>query len=155
MEAEEDGSGRELSEYAVGTCYGGEAPQMLIAMWCRIISSGGLFIEGIFRVAPDAADCTVVEKCMLKGKLESGPAFHPIVLAHLIKKFLRELPDGGLPAPLQQSFSSSARARSRAKLDQQGGCSCFWMRSIRTARALCCGWRRLWRRRRRASRRIR
>ena len=115
--------GGKLSEYAVGTCYGYEAPQMLIAMWCRIISSGGLFIEGIFRVAPDAADCTVVEKCILKGKLESGPAFHPIVLAHLIKKFLRELPDGGLlgsaPTKLLKQCTGSQPGKAE---DEQGGC---------------------------------
>ena len=86
---------------AVVVCFDVEVPVVLAAMWCALVRAGGLFVEGIFRVAPEAADAAAVEKALGKGKLDWDQA-SPYVLAHLIKKFLRMLPDGGLlgAAPL-------------------------------------------------------
>ena len=42
-----------LESYALATCYGHDAPRLLVAMWCALIRAGGLFQEGIFRLAPD------------------------------------------------------------------------------------------------------
>jgi len=83
--------GAPLEDYAMAECYGFRAPQVLVALWCGMVGGGGLFCEGIFRLAPDASESAAVERLLLKGRLEKG---HPVVLAHLIKKFLRELPGG-------------------------------------------------------------
>ena len=98
--------GNHLSDYAMAECYGEEAPQVLVALWCALVRSGGLLVEGIFRLAPDAAECMAVERRLCQGRLaqgKDGPS--PIVLAHLIKKFLRELP-GGLLGTVQSDVLS-------------------------------------------------
>ena len=105
--------GAPLAEYALGTCHGFEVPQILIALWCGVMSGGGLFVEGIFRLAPDQAECKVVEKALAKGKLEKASA---VVLAHTIKKFLRELPGGLLseaPTPVLKACGESVDASGR------------------------------------------
>jgi hypothetical protein len=100
--------GAPLAEYATTQCYGiSGVPQVLVALWCGLVSGGGLFLEGIFRLAPDAAECAKVEKDLAKGRLEKG---HPIVLGHLIKKFLRELPGGLLGAAPTQLIRECGEA---------------------------------------------
>jgi hypothetical protein len=90
--AGKDAFGAPLEGYAVGLCYGHRVPQLVIALWCALIKSGGLYVEGIFRLAPDASECAMVERSLARtGKLALG---HPIIFAHLIKKFLRMLPGG-------------------------------------------------------------
>ena len=85
--------GAPLHDYALTSCYDCMAPRLLVAMWCALIRAGGLFQEGIFRLAPDSAHTEKVEKALAKGKLDwdGTPA---VALAHLIKKFLRLLPGG-------------------------------------------------------------
>ena len=46
----------QLHEYATCECYGLRPPQLLAMLWCGVVSGGGLFTEGIFRLAPDAAE---------------------------------------------------------------------------------------------------
>ena len=116
--------GAPIGEYAFGTCYGHEAPQILLALWCGLVNGGGLFIEGIFRLAADPNECASVEKALAKGRLPQKA--HPVVLGHLIKKFLRELPGGLLgcaSTEVIQACGGDETTRRSAKDTGGGRCS--------------------------------
>lgn len=84
--------GLELGEYETIGCYGEMCPQILVMLWCGIVLGDGIATEGLFRLAGDSKICAAAEASMAKGKLPKDTP--PECLAHLIKSFLRHLPNG-------------------------------------------------------------
>ena len=82
--------GAKLELYGTCSCYGVDAPTVLCVLWCALVRAGGLVLEGIFRLAPDAAVNKAARKQCEAGKLlwDKVP---PEASANLIKVFLREL----------------------------------------------------------------
>lgn len=80
--------------------YACDVPQALVELWKAMVATPqGLDAEGIFRLTPDADECTEVERQLTSGTgllvpVEAG--YDPIVLGHLMKSFLRRLPPPGV-----------------------------------------------------------
>jgi len=121
--------GAPLGEYATVTCYGEQVPQVVVALWCALVATGGLETEGIFRLAGDAAACNAAEKLMGKGSLPR--AVSPESIAHLIKTFLRKLPGGllgKLPSDVITECDSDAGCeRLLAHLDHRESAMLCWL----------------------------
>jgi hypothetical protein len=95
---------------------GGKVPQLLISLRQLLVSKGGLEAEGIFRLAPDKADCARAKDDIDAGKLLGGSAqrdasgmpvfdYDVHVIANLIKTWLRDLPTKLLPPSLKGRIS--------------------------------------------------
>jgi len=99
--------GAPLTSYATVRCYSSRhaegalvVPSVLVALWFALVHSGGLEMEGLFRVQPPPHLCAAAEK-ELNKKARLKPGHAPEVLAALIKQWIRRLP-GGLLGALPQ-----------------------------------------------------
>jgi len=82
--------------------YNAKIPKVLVMLKKCIIAGNGYYKEGIFRLAPKAADCDKVKALIEQGKLEwwDSTQYDVNVFANLLKVWLRELPDR-LLSPMQ------------------------------------------------------
>ena len=99
-------------------------------------------MEGIFRLAPDPSHCAAVERALLKGKPLTAPSASPIVLAHFIKKFVRELPGGlfgDVPTSTLQAFGSGAASEDAllAALSPYAASTLHWLAHALAVTAAC------------------
>jgi hypothetical protein len=71
--------------------YKSKIPQVLVRMKDYLFEHGGLEMEGVFRIAPDAEEGAYVKQQMNENKFESCDDVH--VISNLIKVWYRDLPD--------------------------------------------------------------
>lgn len=74
--------------------YNSRIPAVLVQMKDYLISHGGLQVEGIFRIAPDADECTFVKRQLNDNTFTECKDIN--CLSNLIKVWFRELPQNML-----------------------------------------------------------
>lgn len=80
--------------------YASRIPIILQQMKEYLVAHGGLAVEGIFRIAPDADESTFVKQQLNENKFETCKDVN--IMSNLLKVFFRDLPDKKLLDTVRQ-----------------------------------------------------